>query len=195
MNIEKYMTIIIIIKFIILGVFIFLVSRYIKRKPLKIILTIVICLFILWTIIFTIDINRTNSLKEPIFARKNGYMGSMTRYDGLGYKIGLEKDHGTGHFSQSQMTILGQFVARAIQDFENDFIIVDETDNCDEVLEEIYRDNKHIYFLPCIQSTTIFLKYDNGEKITIKDALDKQKVSIEILIKKGLKVYQELIQN
>lgn len=74
MDIAKYITIIIILKFIFLGVFAFLVGKYIKKKPLKVILIIVICLFTVWTIMFTIDINRTNLFKEPIFAYENGYM-------------------------------------------------------------------------------------------------------------------------
>lgn len=195
MNIAKYMTFIIIIKFILLGVCMFLVGRYLKKKPLKIILIIVICLLTIWTIMFAVDINRTNSFKEPIFARENGYMGSMTRYDGLGYKIGLEKNAATGQISQSQMTILGQLVAGAVQDFTNEFTIVDETITCAEALEEIYRDDEYIYYLPCIKSATIFLKYDNGEKITVKEALDDEKVTIDKLIKEGLKVYKEPIQN
>lgn len=195
MNIAKYIKYIITLKFIILGLFMFLIRKYIKHKTLKTVLTIVICLLTIWTIMFTVDINRTNSFKEPIFARENGYMGSMTRYDGLGYKIGLKKNANTDQVSYSQMTILGQLVAGGVQDFVDGFVIVDETTECDEALEEIYRDDQHIYYLPCIKSSTVFLKYNNGEKTNIKKALDDEKVTIDKLIKEGLKVYKEPIQN
>ena len=195
MNIAKYITLIILLKFIILLTFMFIVRKYIKKKTLKTVLTIVICLLTIWTIMFTVDINRTNSLKNPIFARENGYMGSMTRYDGLGYKIGLEKNANTDQVSYGQMTILGQSVAGGVQDFVDGFVIVDETTECAEALEEIYRDDEYIYYLPCIKSSTIFLKYNNGEKTNIKKALDGEKVTIDKLIKEGLNVYKEPIQN
>ena len=111
------MTFIIIMKFIILGLFMFLVRNHIKTKILKNILLIVISLLTIWTLIFSIDIKQTNSFKEPVFARENGNMGSMIRYDGLGYKIGLEKDAKTGHILYSQMTIFGQLVAGGVVDF------------------------------------------------------------------------------
>ena len=195
MNIAKYITLIILLKFIILLIFMFIVRKYIKKKTLKTVLTIVICLLTIWTIMFTVDINRTNSLKNPIFARENGYMGSMTRYDGLGYKIGLEKNANTDQVSYGQMTILGRLVAGGVQDFINEFTIIDETEVCDQALEEIYRDDEYIYYLPCIKSSTIFLKYNNGEKTNIKKALDGEKVTIDKLIKEGLNVYKEPIQN
>ena len=195
MNIAKYITLIILLKFIILLTFMFIVRKYIKKKTLKTVLTIVICLLTIWTIMFTVDINRTNSFKNPIFARENGYMGSMTRYDGLGYKIGLEKNANTDQVSYGQMTILGRLVAGGVQDFINEFTIIDETEVCDQALEEIYRDDEYIYYLPCIKSSTIFLKYNNGEKTNIKKALDGEKVTIDKLIKEGLNVYKEPIQN
>ena len=195
MNIAKYIILIILLKFIILLTFMFIVRKYIKKKTLKTVLTIVICLLTIWTIMFTVDINRTNSLKNPIFARENGYMGSMTRYDGLGYKIGLEKNANTDQVSYGQMTILGRLVAGGVQDFINEFTIIDETEVCDQALEEIYRDDEYIYYLPCIKSSTIFLKYNNGEKTNIKKALDGEKVTIDKLIKEGLNVYKEPIQN
>ncbi|MDD4718992.1 MAG: hypothetical protein PHY00_04145, partial [Bacilli bacterium] len=67
----------------------------------------------------SIDMDRVNSLREPIFARENGYMGSMIRYDGLGYKIGLEKDASTGYISQSQMIMFGNVIVAAIASKEN----------------------------------------------------------------------------
>lgn len=117
MNIAKYITLIIVILFIILGVSMFLVGKYIKKKSLKIISVIIISLITLWTVMFAIDINRTNTIREPIFARENGNIGSMTKYVGLGYRIGLEKDLESDRITKSQMTIFGQLVAGAIQDF------------------------------------------------------------------------------
>lgn len=195
MNIAKYITFIIILKFVILALFIFLIEKHIKKKTQKSVLLIIVCLLTMWTTMFAIDIHRTNVFKEPIFATENGNIGSMIRYNGLGYKIGLEKNTATNQILQSQMTILGQVVAGGIQDVINKFTIVDETTTCDQALEEIYRDDEYIYYLPCIKSSTVFLKYNNGKKINVKEAIDKQKVKIEMLIKEGLKVYKEPIQN
>lgn len=108
--------IITMIVFILLGIAMFLVGKYCKKKSLKIGLATIIALFTFYTIIFSIDYNRVASLREPIFARKSGHMGSMTRYDGFGYKIGLEKNATTGYISQSQMTMFGVFIVRAVAD-------------------------------------------------------------------------------
>lgn len=105
--------IITMIIFILLGILMFLVVKYYNKKYLKIILSIVIIIFTLYTVIFSIDYNRVTSLKEPIFAKENGHMGSMIKYNGLGYKIGLEKDV-EGNILQSKMSMFGKLIVAAI---------------------------------------------------------------------------------
>lgn len=80
-----------------------------KKKIILIIVAIIIALYI--GIFFT-DMNRVKQLKKPIFCIENGYMGSMTRFDGLGYKIGLDINATTGEITYGQMTMLGQTIVK-----------------------------------------------------------------------------------
>ena len=80
-----------------------------KKKTILIIVAIIIALYI--GIFFT-DMNRVKHLKKPIFCIENGYMGSMTRFDGLGYKIGLDINATTGEITYGQMTMLGQMIVK-----------------------------------------------------------------------------------
>ena len=61
--------------------------------------------------VFT-DMNRVKQLKKPIFAIENGYMGSMIKFDGLGYKIGLDINKTTSEITYGQMTGLGKTIIK-----------------------------------------------------------------------------------
>lgn len=127
----KYMTIILIVVFVLLGISMFLIGKFCKKKPLKITLAVVVVLMTLYCVMLSIDVNRTNSLKEPIFAKENGSMGSMIRYDGLGYTIGLEMDINTKVISQSQMSMFGNIIAAAItnSDDKNEINVLENINN------------------------------------------------------------------
>lgn len=71
---------------------------------------------------------------------------------------------------------------------KTDIQIIDATYNCVEALEKFYEDEKYIYSFPCIQSKTIFVKFENGNKMLVVDALNQEKVTIDELIEAGLKV-------
>lgn len=90
----KYMSEIMIAIFILLGVSMFLVCKYCKKKILKIGLASVIILITLYCIVLSIDMSRINSLKEPIFVveySKQEYANfSKTIYEGLGYRVEVE---------------------------------------------------------------------------------------------------------
>ena len=90
----------------------FLIIKYFKKK-VKIFFSVIIILLTCYFIILSVDINRVDSLKKPVFAIENGYMGSMIRYDGLGYRIGLEKDE-NGAIQQSQMSMFGKIISAAV---------------------------------------------------------------------------------
>lgn len=82
------------------------------KRTTKITIVVIASLVALYcTILFT-DMSRTKSLKKPIFAIENGYMGSMTRYDGIGYKIGLDINATTGEITYGQMTGLGKTIIK-----------------------------------------------------------------------------------
>jgi len=73
------------------------------------------------------------------------------------------------------------------------FYISDETVICNQMLEEIARDTNYIYYLNCLKSSTVYLVYDNGTKISVKTALNTNVVTIYELIDAGLEVIQQPI--
>ena len=69
--------------------------------------------------------------------------------------------------------------------------IFDATFSCVQTKEKFYEDKKHIYSFPCVKSSSIYVKLENGDKMLVTDALNSEKVTIEELIDAGLKVYIE----
>lgn len=74
---------------------------------------------------------------------------------------------------------------------KNKIEIIDATYSCAESLEKFYEDDKYIYYFPCVQSTSVFVKFPNGNKLLVTKALEEEKVTIDELIKAGLNVYKE----
>ena len=77
--------------------------------------------------------------------------------------------------------------------------IVDESTKnkdfqCAEALEGIYNDNINDYYLPCIKSKYILVKYSDGTKENIKDALKKGKIKITDLDSYGITYYKYPIE-
>lgn len=163
-----------------------------KNKK-RIIIAIIVAIPIL--MILT-DVILVKSFKSrPIFAIKNAtyWDGGSSEYIGIGYKVikcntlNGDKSIHLGFYNLSVSKVCNN---DPIDIDYNDYEIVDETEVCAEALEEIYRDDDNIYYLSCIKSSTLFLKYNNGDKITIKDALNNNKVTFEELLEKGLEVYK-----
>jgi len=72
--------------------------------------------------------------------------------------------------------------------FENTYEIVDKTKNwedfaCDEALEKIYEDEKYIYYLPCMKSQYIEVRYENLKREKLISALANGNISISDLDK------------
>ena len=82
------------------------------KKKTKIILIVITSFIVMYSGMFFIDMNRVKQLRKPIFAIENGYIGSMTRFDGLGYKIGLDINATTGEITYGQMTMLGKTIVK-----------------------------------------------------------------------------------
>ena len=64
-----------------------------------------------------------------------------------------------------------------------DYVIVDTTKDikdftCAEMLEEIYEDSQYTYYLPCLKSKYIKVRYNGGIETTLKDALKRGIVQI-----------------
>lgn len=72
----------------------------------------------------------------------------------------------------------------------NKIKIIDVTENCKPgiTLEKFYEDDNYIYSFPCIKSSSIFVKFANGNKMLVIKALEEKKVTIDELINAGLEV-------
>ena len=90
------------------------------KKKTKIILAVIVGIIVLYGVIFVTDMSRVKQLKKPIFCIENGNMGSMTRFDGLGYKIGLDINATTEEITYGQMTMLGQYVVKLYKEEEKE---------------------------------------------------------------------------
>lgn len=66
--------------------------------------------------------------------------------------------------------------------------IIDATYSCAQTPEKFYEDDSHIYSFPCIQSTSVYVKFENGNKMLVVDALNSKEVTIDELIDAGLKI-------
>lgn len=69
--------------------------------------------------------------------------------------------------------------------------IYDATYACANTQEQFYEDEKYIYFFPCVKSSSVYVKLENGNKMLVTSALEAQKVTIDELINAGLKVYKK----
>ena len=83
------------------------------------------------------------------------------------------------------------YYERFEDDLKNNVHIVDTTDVCAEALEEIYRDDENIYYLPCIKSANITIKLADGNEYPLRVALENELVTIAELRTLGLSMYIE----
>lgn len=153
---------------------------------------IVVIIFIL-VLIFIIDFSMMFLFKmHPIFViRGNIYIdGGSVEYYGLGYKV-LQCKTLSGDNSIKIGLYNMKYSCNTNSSLSNtNFIIIDETKVCAEALELFYTDDYYNYYFPCIQSEYIYIKYDNGYKALVKEALMNNLVTIQQLEDKGLKIYK-----
>lgn len=106
-----------------IGIFILLIIAMIIivkfcKKTLKKVLSIIIVLATLYCIILSIDMNRTTTMRKPIFAISSELKDykdySQEIYKGLGYKIEMNyvEDH---RIIQSTMYFFNKVIAGAIE--------------------------------------------------------------------------------
>ena len=74
---------------------------------------------------------------------------------------------------------------------KNKIEIIDATYSCAQGREKFYEDNNYIYYFPCRQRNSVFVKFPNGNIFLVTKALEEEKVTIDELIKAGLNVYKE----
>ena len=103
--------------FILLIIAMLLVVKFCK-KTLKIVLSIIIILITLYCIVISVDMNRVNSFREPIFAIvKEDDDSSMKTiiYQGLGYEVRMIKDITTDKPIRVEMYMFNKCIAGAIE--------------------------------------------------------------------------------
>lgn len=68
--------------------------------------------------------------------------------------------------------------------------IIDVTESCKEGItqEKFYEDDNYVYLFPCVKSSSVFVKFNNGNKMLVIKALEEKKVTIDELIDAGLEV-------
>ena len=87
--------------------------------------------------------------------------------------------------------ILGLLIVKKVESNKNKIEILDATYACNESLEKFYEDKEYTYYFPCVKSSSIYVKLENGNKMLVVDALDEKKVSINELIDAGLEVVKK----
>ena len=160
------------------------------KKKTKIILIAITIFIVLYGVIFLTDMSRVKQLKKPIFCIENGYMGSMTRFDGLGYKIGLDINATTGEITYGQMTMLGQYVVKLYADYfdvkepsntsEKIEVIKPEVTNLNKFNKYLERDNRTIYLAGNIEEVYYT---DSETKVSLKDYISKSYQTLDDSIK------------
>lgn len=73
---------------------------------------------------------------------------------------------------------------------KNKLEIIDATYMCNNSVEKFYEDNEYTYSFPCVKSDSVYVKFENGNKMLVVDALEEKKVTIDELIAAGLDVYK-----
>ena len=69
-------------------------------------------------------------------------------------------------------------------------VVIEEWDGISaSALELVYEDDYYQYYLTSIRSDRIMLTFDDGQRISLKDAISQDKISIEDLILNGLELY------
>lgn len=100
-----------------LAIAMLLVVKFCK-KTLKIVLSVIIILATLYTVMISIDINRVESFREPIFAmvkQEDDFSKKTIMYQGLGYEVKLVKDVTNNKIIQIEMYMFDKCIAGAIE--------------------------------------------------------------------------------
>ena len=106
-----------------LGIFILLIIAMLVvikfcKKTMKIVLSIIIVLITLYCIVISVDMNRVNSLREPIFAIVKQEDDSSMKtivYQGLGYEVKMIKDVTEDKTVKVEMYMFNKCIAGAIE--------------------------------------------------------------------------------
>lgn len=141
------------------------------KKSLKIAISIIAILIIVWGVIFFIDYSRCSNFKEPIFvvAGVTADDGGSGTYYGLGYNVKVEKiisaEYGPT-LVRVEMYMFDKFITGAIADPHNDSVDEDGKDqfvaNNKEVLDRVSMSIKE----GALTNATIVIKNTSNKELT-----------------------------
>lgn len=144
--------VLIILVFVLLLTTMFLVTKYCKKKTLKITLAVIVTVISLYTIMFFIDFNRVNTFRKPIFMWNiQDKCGSqLSSYLGFGYKVDITY-YDNNVIEKIEMYMFGKVIAGGVQDMEkpnkSDTIINEDGLVSMSVNEESITNSKAIFTL------------------------------------------------
>ena len=74
---------------------------------------------------------------------------------------------------------------------EHQIKIINASYGCNNTKEIFYEDDSYVYSFPCVQSNNTYVKFANGNKMLVVDALQEEKVTIDELVKAGLDIIKD----
>jgi len=140
------------------------------NKVLKILISVLGVILVLWGLIFTVDFIRCGNFKEPIFviAGETADDGGSGIYYGLGYQVKVEKNISSGagpELVKVEMYMFDKFITGAIA---NIHITVDDTD------EMTTQPQIHNSFVgTVIEETTRYMIVEPNEDEAERESADK----------------------
>jgi len=156
------------------------------NKGLKIVVSVIIVLILLWVTIFYIDYLRCGNFKEPIFviAKETADDGGSGIYYGLGYRVKIEKtisnDYGPT-LVRVEMYVFDKFITGAISDINDS-----SPDKNYDILEEEQYDFTAIII--GVYENSIMVEPDEGTKES--KSSDKITMSIPKNISGNIDLYK-----
>ena len=140
------------------------------KKSIKILISIIVLLIVLWGIIFFIDYLRCSNFKEPIFVKVGVTAddGGSGIYYGLGYKVKIEKTISAEYgptLVRVEMYMFDKFIAGAIADTN--------CDSCDEEYKELEEEQYEFV-------ATIIGVYDSAILVEPEEGANERKSSDKI---------------
>lgn len=87
--------------------------------------------------------------------------------------------------------IIGLFFVKKVEDKKHKIEILDATYICSESLEKFYEDDDYTYYFPCVKSSSVYVKFEDGTKVLVVDALNDKKVTIKELIDADLEIIKK----
>jgi len=140
---------------------------------------VIICVAVFILVCVLLDIICIYTKFKPIFAVKH----NDSLYNGLLYDTYVCQQY-------TLPQIKAKWTKYSCVDLPQDktFEIIDTTEVCAEALEGIYTDITGEYYLPCMKSQNIYIKFGDGTTYSLKFVLNNNILTIQELIDGGLNV-------